>query len=358
MKKIFLGTALIAATVASAQDSTQKQLTLSGYAEVYYSYDLNKPTSNSKAPFMYSFTRNNEVSVNLGYLKAACASGRVRANLALGVGTYMNANYAAEPGTLKNVFEANVGVKLSNKTDLWLDGGIFASHIGFESAVGKDCWTVTRSIQAENSPYYESGVRLGYTSRGGKWYLSALVLNGWQHIQRPDGNTTPALGMQVTFKPSDAVTLNYGNFIGNDKPDSVRQMRYFNDFYAIVQPAGKWAATIGFDYGLEQTAKGSNTMNTWFSPILILKLSPDARNSVAVRGEYYSDPKGVIAFSGTPDGFKTAGWSINYDRQILPRAVWRLELREFTGKNAYFEKSDRSFVDSDVFITTSLAVSF
>lgn len=27
----------------------------------------------------------------------------LRANLAIGAGTYMNANYAAEPGTLKNI---------------------------------------------------------------------------------------------------------------------------------------------------------------------------------------------------------------------------------------------------------------
>ena len=51
----------------------------------------------------------------------------------------------------------------------------------------------------------------------------------------------------MTFKPSDAVTLNYSTFIGNDKPDSVRQMRYFNDFYVIIQPSGKWGAIVGFD---------------------------------------------------------------------------------------------------------------
>lgn len=326
--------------------------------EIYYSYDFNKPVNNSKAPFMYNFTRNNEVSVNLGYLKAAYASGRVRANLALGAGTYLNANYASEPGVLKNVFEANAGVKLSDKADLWLDAGVFASHIGFESAIGKDCWNLSRSLLAENSPYYESGVRLGYTSAGGRWYVSALVLNGWQHIQRPDGNTTPAVGTQVTFMPSKTVTLNYSTFIGNDKPDSARQMRYFNNFYIIIQPAGKWGVILGFDCGLEQAARGSSTLNTWFSPVLIIRYSPDARNTLAVRGEYYSDPNDVIVSSDMPGGFKMAGWSINYDRQILPGAVWRLEFRGLNGENAYFEKTDHSFVHNDLFITTALAVGF
>jgi len=32
----------------------------------------------------------------------------MRANFALGAGTYINASYAAEPGVLKNVYEADV----------------------------------------------------------------------------------------------------------------------------------------------------------------------------------------------------------------------------------------------------------
>jgi hypothetical protein len=39
------------------------------------------------------------------------------------------------------------------------------SHIGFESAIGKDCATLTRSILADNSPYYEAGVKIDITSK-------------------------------------------------------------------------------------------------------------------------------------------------------------------------------------------------
>jgi len=44
-----------------------------------------------------------------------------------------------ENGVLKNLFEANVSLKLRNKHNLWLQTGIFNSHIGFESAIGADC---------------------------------------------------------------------------------------------------------------------------------------------------------------------------------------------------------------------------
>src|SRR5690606_24702719 len=154
---------------------------------------------------------------------------RVRANLGLGIGSYMNANYAAEEGVLKNIYEANVGIKLSKEHDLWLDAGVMPSHIGFESAIGADCYTLTRSILADNSPYFETGAKLSYSTKNGKWDMAVLVMNGWQRIQRVEGNSTPALGHQLTYRPSEKITLNSSSFIGNDKPDEAKQMRYFHN---------------------------------------------------------------------------------------------------------------------------------
>ena len=86
------------------------------------------------------------------------------------------------------------------------------SHIGWEGAVSKDDWTLTRSVAADNSPYFESGVKIGYTSKNEQWYLSALILNGWQRIHRVDGNSTPAFGTQITYKPSSKITHQQQHF--------------------------------------------------------------------------------------------------------------------------------------------------
>lgn len=60
------------------------------------------------------------------------------------------------------MFEANAGVKLSKKKELWLMQGSCPANIGFESAIGKDCWNLTRSMLADNTPYYEAGARVSY----------------------------------------------------------------------------------------------------------------------------------------------------------------------------------------------------
>ncbi len=358
MKKTFLAILSIIALNGFAQtDSTKNPLSISGYIETYYSFDFANPSDHNRPGFVYSHNRHNEVNLNLGFLKAAYATDKARANLTLMSGTYANANLAVEPGVLKNIFEANAGVKISKKKNIWVDAGIFASHIGFESAIGKDCWNLTRSILADNSPYYESGVKVSYTSDNEKWFLSGLILNGWQRIQRVNGNNTPAFGHQLTFKPNSKVTLNSSSFVGSDSPDSTRQMRYFHNFYGQFQLTEKFGMIFGFDIGAQQKTKNSNDYNTWYSPVLIMKYAPTEKISIAARGEYYSDANGVIVNTGTPNGFQTYGYSLNLDYTIMNNVIWRIESRGFTSKDKIFTLNDNPS-SQNYFLTTALAISF
>lgn len=332
-------------------------LTVSGYIETYYGYDFSNPDNHARPGFVYSFNRHNEVNINLGFIKAAYATDKVRANLALMTGTYANANLAAETGILKNIFEANIGAKISKQKNLWIDAGIFTSHIGFESAIGKDCWNLTRSILADNSPYYESGVKVSYTSDNEKWFLSGLVLNGWQRIERVDGNNTPAVGHQLTYKPTSRITLNSSSFVGSDTPDSTKQIRYFHNFYSIFQLHEKFGIILGFDIGVQQKFKGSKTYNTWFSPIVQARYNLSSKSTIAARLEYYSDVNGVIIYTGTKHGFQTYGYSINMDYKIAENIIWRIEGKCFSSTDKIFIL-DHAPSNTNYVATTSLALSF
>lgn len=363
MKKIFAGMALLLAGGAQAQDSTVQQtgsaspFAISGYIEGYYSYDFNKPANNNRPGFLYSYNRHNEFNLNLGFVKAAYNTDRVRASLAVGTGSYMNANYAAEPGTLKNIYEANAGYKLSAKGGWWFDIGILPSHIGFESATGKDNWTLTRSIVAENSPYFESGAKLSYITNNGKLMVAGLALNGWQRIARIDGNSLLSYGTQVYYKPSDKVTLNYSTFIGTDKPDNARLWRAYHDLYGIFRFNTMAGLILGLDIGTEQKAPGSNDRNSWYAPVGILRFTPAEKWAFALRGEFYSDRHGVIVATGTPNGFKTSGASINVDYLPVKNAALRLEIRTFNSKDRIFTKQNGTS-DANTAISFSTAVSF
>lgn len=357
MKKLLTGAALLTCLSSIAQETKPSPLTFSGYAEVYYTYDFNKPLDNNRPGFIYSHNRHNEFNLNLGFLKAAYNTENVRANLTIAAGTYMNANYAAEPGVLKNIYEANAGIKLSKKANLWLDAGIFGSHIGFESAVSKDCWALTRSILADNSPYYEAGAKLTYSSNNNKWLISALALNGWQRIKRVDGNSLMSWGTQLQFKPNSTTTLNYSTFIGTDKPDSARLMRYFHNLYAIFNLSSKLGVAAGFDIGMEQKEKGGSNMNTWYSPVLLLKYTINDKWAMTARGEYYADEKGVIIATGTANGFKTTGVSLNVDYAPASNILVRLEGRNLSSKDEIFLKGLEPR-KNNLFVTASVAVNF
>ena len=346
---------LLPVLIVTAQDSSNRSLTFSGYAEIYYQYDLNKPPGGDRPGFVYSHNRHNEFNLNLGFVKVGYAAEQARANLAFAAGTYVTANYAAEPGVLKNIFEANAGVKLSKKKNLWLDAGIFPSHIGFESAVSKDCWTVTRSMLADNTPYFEAGTKITYTTHEGNWLLSVMALNGWQRIKRLNGNSMLSWGTQLQYKPSEKILLNYSTYLGTDKPDSARQLRFFHNFYGIITLNNKLGLIAGFDLGTEERIPPDN--NTWFAPAIIVKYSVTGKLFLAGRIEYYFDKYGVMIPSGTANGFQTAGYSLNIDLIPVKNILVRLEGKTLRSKDAVFMKG-RNSVWNNTSVCASMAASF
>ncbi len=291
MKKILIFAATLSASMYVHAQETPK-IKVSGYLETYYGYDFNKPADHNRPGFIYSHNRANEVNLNLGFIKAAYDSGNIRANLAVMAGTYANANLSAEPGVLKNIFEANAGVKLSKTSNLWIDAGIFSSHIGFESAISKDCWVLTRNISSENTPYYESGAKITYGTEDGKFTATALYLNGWQRITRINGNNKPACGLQLTWKPSSKITLNYSNYLGTEGADSVLVNRFYHNLYGVFQLTEQLGLTVGFDYGTQQKQKDSNEHNEVISPVAIVQykfaqngLPPEDLNIMMIKTE-------------------------------------------------------------------------
>jgi hypothetical protein len=124
---------------------------------------------------------------------------------------------------------------------------------------------------AENSPYYESGLRVSYTDPKENLYVALLVLNGWQKIQMPTSNFTPSLGVQINYKAAKNLTLNYSNFIGNINLDPINAFRTFHNLYAIYEATERSSFIVGFDIGT-QKSKQTNTA-IWYTPLLFQKLS-------------------------------------------------------------------------------------
>ncbi|UOQ97292.1 porin [Hymenobacter sp. 5317J-9] len=348
--------ALAVPPAVAPAESAPGPLTTYGFVDAYYGYDIKYANGNNRQFFLYSHNRQNEFAINQALLGVRYDDGKVRGALGLHAGTYVSANYANEDVVLRHVYEAYAGFRPF--ANAWLDAGIFGSHIGFESAISKDNWTLTRSIMAENSPYFESGVRFTYEV-GPKLTLTGVVLNGWQNIR--ETNQAKALGTQIQWKPSDKVLVNSSTFYGNEQPEGAPvARRYFHNFFVTYAPAEQLNLALVFDVGKQQSAAAG--YDTWHSAAAFVKYRLAEKLSGTLRGEYYYAERGVLIQSIKPEAtdadFRVAGGSLNLDYAPASNVVCRVEGRYLNGINGLFARPDNLDNQSYGNLTTSIAISF
>jgi hypothetical protein len=354
MRFTLLSLVLFVTIHSSGQKDSTKSIKVAAFVDMYYSYDFSNPNNFEKPDFNYNYKKHNQLNVNMAFVKLGYQSSRMRSNLALMTGNYAMYNLSAEPNWAKPLLEANMGYKLFKQHNLWIDAGVMPSHIGFESAVGSDCWNLTRSILAENSPYFETGIKLNYTNKKEDLYFAFHVLNGWQKIAVTNKDQAPSVGVQLTYKPANTLTLNYSNFIGRINLDTTNALRVFHNLYAIYEASPKTAFIFGFDIGSQQNA--TNKTAVWYTPVLIGKLNLNPKSKLAARLEYYSDKQQIIIPTATPNGYRTFGASVNYDCQITSHVLWRAELKQYQSKDPIY-RYDQA-VSSQTTATTSFIIKF
>ncbi len=317
-----------------SQNDTVSNLKIGGYAEVYYSYDFSNPQNHEKPAFIYNHKRHNELNVNLLLLKANYSTNWMSANLGWMKGNYAQYNLSAEPSDLRGIYEANIGFALNNKKNIKLDAGVFSSHIGFESAIGADCYTLTRSLVAENSPYFETGIKISGETQNKKWLFAGLLLNGWQKIQRTVAEEQPSYGLQIQYKPSNKLMINYSNFYGQTQPDTSTIYRFYNNLYLISEISSKISLIVSCDLGIDK--KTSNKSYSWIVPVCILKIKITNKTALAIRAEYFNDPNKVMLSAVNGKEAKIVGSSINVDKRIQDKLLLRFEAKHFYASEKIF----------------------
>lgn len=325
----------IAAVAPQAPDSARVRV--SGFVDAYFAYDFSRPPSTDRV-FTTQAARHSEANVNLAYVDATLASDHVRGRLAIQYGTSVQVNYAGEPtrGTVSGpavsrfLQEAFAGYRATRT--LWIDGGIMLAPFGAESWISRDNWTYTRSLIADNSPYYEAGVRATWQASSNV-EAQLHVINGWQNIS--ETNEDKAVAMRLQWTPSSRVVLAYDNFVANEIPDSLpSRLRVFQELTMRGDLSDRVSAALALDWGSQR--RETSGSDTWrgFAALARYRLRRDV--SLGARVEGYSDAQQVIVRTGLPAGMNATGASLNLDAQLDPRLVWRTEVRFLRDKNRIF----------------------
>jgi hypothetical protein len=341
--------ALALATPALAQQSdTTPRVTFGAFVDGYFAYDFNRPDGHDRA-FTTQAQRHDEFAVNLAHVEAKYQSPRARARLALQAGTSVHANYAGEPDSiagfqnlLPNLQEAYAGIAVT--PTLWVDAGIFFSHIGSESWISADNPNYTRSLPAEFSPYYETGVRASWQAHP-SLAVTAVVVNGWQNIS--ENNHDKAGGIRLDWTASPAITISYSNFVGREPNASTgdHDVRFFNDVNARITPSERVLIIPTVDVGTQDG-------DTWYAASLVGRYAVTPTVALNGRVERYDDEDGVIA-----PGLRVFGASAGIDVAAGP-ALWRTELRSLWGADDAIFPAHDGAKTSNVAAVTSIVVRF
>lgn len=353
--KSSLVTALLTTVVLSQPTQSwakDPELRWGFFLDSYYAFDGNRP-ANRERLYTTLPAKHNEFAINLAHVEGVLSGDRVRGRLALQAGTSVAANYSTEyrdatktgghpADLLQHLQEATAGYRLAE--GLWIDGGIYFSHIGAESFISKNNWTYTRSLVADFSPYYQAGVRLSYDPNP-QWGFQLHILNGWQNII--ETNSDKALGTQVAYKPTKDITVTHNTFLGDENG-----LRFFQDLSFTMQVLPWLQSGLTFDFGVQ----GGSSTRTWYGSSFQNRFRLTADTHLAARVEIYNDPNRVIVSTGSPSGFKVWGASVNVDQQLTPELLWRNELRLLKAADTIFPSAAGSSSQT-VFAITSLSLS-
>lgn len=357
---------LILASLASSEAfaENERKITWGGFVDAQYAYDFNSPPNGDRA-FTTQPARSNEFNINLGFVDVKLDSPKTRGRFALQAGTSVQSNYSSEPrkGTVsggdlsRHIQEARIGYAVGERT--WVDAGIFFAHVGSESWISRDNLTLTRSLVADYSPYYLSGVKLTH-AWSDRLSTQLLVTNGWQNISENNTDKNLGTGIEYSF---DEVSLAYNAMFGNEVSSDLNgvarkgEFRQFNNFILKNRSPERveWIAQADFGF---QRMPDSSAYSSWWGATLMARYKLNEAQKVSLRLEHYQDPDQIIIVTGQTAPFNATGGSIGFDQTLDEGLLWRNEVRYLAATDNVFPKDNGSMSKDNTTITTSLAFSF
>lgn len=172
---------------------------------------------------------------------------------------------------------------------LTLQGGIFASLVGYDGLYAKDNLNYTRPWGADFTPYLMLGVNAQYpfspTVTG-----TLLLVNGYWHLAH--ANDMPSIGGQIAYKPAANVTVKHTALFG---PHQVNTALSF--WRSLIDNTVEWKndrLTAAFEYfvGTENIDTTGQPRALWMSTQLPIRIALGPHVNFAVRPELYWDRDG------------------------------------------------------------------
>jgi hypothetical protein len=207
------------------EDSTKSgKLTVSGYVDVYYQYNLNNPSYNPNSniygglPSVENVGRifdikNNQFSIGLAQTKFAYTTDKseVVVDLTYGPNAALG-NFGNVFGTDINIKQAYMSYMFTSKLNVTV--GQFGTHVGYELIDAPLNYNYSLSYLFGNGPFYHTGAKASYEFSE-KFGVMFGIVNGWDSQYDFNGDKSPIAQIFISPKEDFNIYINYVG--GNEK---------------------------------------------------------------------------------------------------------------------------------------------
>jgi hypothetical protein len=352
-------TAATAAAPAPAPVWSVGGIDFSGFVDVYYSYNENRPGSlaNGQVNDLYNFDdKTDQFNLEAAKLTINHDPDPVGVHVDLIFGRTNDLIHSStEKGTDNYIEQAYISAKPNRTHGTEIDVGQFVTSAGAEVIETMTNWNYSHSILfAYAIPYYHFGLRTA-TPLTRTWTAGVQVVNGWNNVVASNGGVTVGLTSALT-RPRYTWDLNF--YTGPSNNNTQKGYRNLIDTTLLLTPTARFSAYINYDYGQNHTPAEPKEYPAasphWQGIAVAAREQLTSKAAAAARFEYYSDNQGFT--TGTTQ--KVNEFTGTYEYKWLSGLLMRAEFRR-DGSNAYFfHKGDFETVKAQSTATLGLIAFF
>ena len=331
---------------------------LSGYVDVYYSYNANRPADQYND--FYNFNdKTDQFNLEAAKLTLNHDPDPVGAHVDILFGRSNAIIHSATDSSTDNYIEqAYMSIKPPKAKGFELDAGQFVTSAGAEVIETMSNWSYSHGLLFSYAiPYYHFGLRTSMPLTK-TWTAGVQLVNGWNDVVANNGGVTVGLTSALT-KPKYAWTLNYytgpqntglpPNYAGTQKG-----YRNLIDTELLLTPNAKFNAYVNYDYGQNRipsypgyngetaiTVKSIDPL--WQGVAVSARQQVTGNAALIVRYEYFYDNRGFMTGTGylkqSMDEF-TATYEYKWPVGLLFRAEYRID---WSNKNIFHYGNDGTY---------------
>jgi hypothetical protein len=346
-------------------------LKISGLADLYYSYNFNRPavpttptsTATAGLPAGNNLYRFNDIyhdntTVGLLMLALRKTQGPVQMKVDLAYGPVAEL-FTPNDEVSKHFNQAVITYTLPQEPRLTFSAGKMLTHIGVEGLYSKDNWHYSRPIMWNyGMPFWHNGFSSTFNWIPGRLAISGYLYDNYSGSYQT--NRQHHTGFQINTVPFEGFALTY-NFIGGSEPTTSTNTGVTKGVGNLHELNGTWTINesfaVQFDAisGVDTRVKADNSTGNWNGYTIAAKYSVGAFY-VSPRYEEFRD-EDALKISGGPSQMlssRTLTTSYTFEGGLETR----LEYRQDSSNKKPFTDGDGVAQDTQSTVTFATMLSF